>query len=63
MEQKKEKGERWAHCNLEKLESLCLQSFRGQRGERRAETLLTEAQGLTLPQHRLWEKTVKDTHI
>ncbi len=52
---------RGAEADLEKLESFSLQSFRGQRGERRAQTLLTEAQGLTLPQDGFWERKEKHT--
>lgn len=42
--------------DLEEFESFGLQGFRRQSGERRAKALLTEAQGLALPQHRLWEE-------
>lgn len=65
MEQNKrdrERGVRGGEADLEELESFSLQSFRGQSGERRAQTLLTEAQGLALPQGRFWEKKGKHIH-
>lgn len=51
-----------AETDLEKFESLSLQRFRGQRGERRAQPLFTEAQGLAPPQGRFWEKDNTHTH-
>lgn len=60
MEQNKRdgaRGVRGGETDLEKLESLGLQRFRGQSGERRAQTLLTDAQGLALPQGAFWETT------
>lgn len=56
------RGLRGGETDLEKLESLGLQRFRGQSGERRAQTLLTEAQGLALPQGAFWETTHTHTH-
>lgn len=58
-EEETERGVRGGETDLEKLKSFCLQSFRGQSGERRTQTLLTEAQGLTLPQGRFWENEKK----
>lgn len=46
--------------DLEELESFGLQSLRGQSGERRAQTLLTEAQGLTGPHGAVWKHTHTD---
>lgn len=40
--------------HLEELQSFSLQSLGGKRGEGRAQTLLTETQGLTPPQGQFW---------
>lgn len=65
MEQNKRDGARGVRgggTDLEKLESLGLQRFRGQCGERRAQTLLTDAQGLALPQGAFWKMTHTHTN-
>lgn len=49
-----------SEADLEEFESFSLQSFRWQSGERCTETLFTEAQGLALPQHGLWEVQKKE---
>lgn len=51
----------YAGSHLEELESFCLQGVRGQRGERRAQAFLGEAQGVALPQAAFWENETKTT--
>lgn len=50
-------GDESERTHLEELESFSLQGLGGQSGERRAQTLLTEAQGLAAPQGTLWKCT------
>lgn len=44
---------------LEEFDSLSLKGLRGQRGERRLESVPTEAQGGVSPHLAFWERTTE----